>query len=263
MKHEKYTAIAKMDLVQRATYIWNELGSLLTIGVILFVFTQIWTVLYGTKEVIEGFTLTQMIWYLAFTETLMFAQAPWMIRDIGEQVRRGDIAMSLLKPYSFVGKLLSETASYFAFKFTTTGIIAFALVTNFVGPLLFDLKILPFIGILVILSALVNFFIVVSFGLLALYLEDVGAFWWIYSKLTFILGGMLVPLEVYPEWFAKWLYHLPTSYIMYYPAKLFVHFDWTLFYQALIGLIVYSFVFGIIVSIIFTLGKRRISLHGG
>jgi viologen exporter family transport system permease protein len=36
-------------------------------------------------------------------------------------------------------------------------------------------------------------------GLLAFWLQDVAPIYWVWQKLMFVLGGLMLPLEVYPE----------------------------------------------------------------
>jgi ABC-2 type transport system permease protein len=36
-------------------------------------------------------------------------------------------------------------------------------------------------------------------GLLAFWLEDVSPVYWIWQKLLFVLGGLMLPLDLYPE----------------------------------------------------------------
>jgi hypothetical protein len=67
-------------------------------------------------------------------------------------------------------------------------------------------------------------------GLTAFWLEDTVGITLIYSRMTMILGGMLLPLELFPPVFKTALKMLPFGYIVSGPARLFVHPDplaWT------------------------------------
>ncbi|MBM3279651.1 MAG: hypothetical protein FJY95_16465 [Candidatus Handelsmanbacteria bacterium] len=59
-------------------------------------------------------------------------------------------------------------------------------------------------------------------GLLAFVAEEVSVFEWIYSKLTPILGGLLVPLDFFPTWLRDMAADLPLAYIVYGSARAFV-----------------------------------------
>src|SRR3989344_699666 len=66
-------------------------------------------------------------------------------------------------------------------------------------------------------------FIVVGF--VAFWLEETSAIFWIYQKSIFILGGMLLPLDIYPDWIKGWIINLPFAYMVYKPAKLMIQFN--------------------------------------
>ena len=54
-------------------------------------------------------------------------------------------------------------------------------------------------------------------------------FHWIYQKLAFIFGGMLIPLDFYPNWLQSLAKFLPFSSAIYGPARLFVSPTYTFF----------------------------------
>ena len=59
-------------------------------------------------------------------------------------------------------------------------------------------------------------------GLAAFWTEDISAFRWVYQKISFILGGLLLPLDFYPVWLGRLAKLLPFASIMYAPGRLFV-----------------------------------------
>ena len=83
------------------------------------------------------------------------------------------------------------------------------------------------IGFLFIIPAvlgawILNFCISVIIGLAAFVTEDVNAFVWIYQKMAFIFGGLIIPLDFYPAWMQTIARLLPFSAMLYLPAHLFV-----------------------------------------
>jgi ABC-2 type transport system permease protein len=67
-----------------------------------------------------------------------------------------------------------------------------------------------------------NFCLTALIGLTAFLVEDISAFQWIYQKMAFILGGLLIPLDFYPNWLQTIAKALPFSAMTYGPARLFV-----------------------------------------
>jgi ABC-2 type transport system permease protein len=62
-------------------------------------------------------------------------------------------------------------------------------------------------------------------GLTSFWLDDCTPLGWLWSKASFVLGGMFVPLELYPNWqrvLAGWS---PFSALIAGPASMVLHFD--------------------------------------
>ena len=105
----KLFEIARITLRSRFRYLWDMIGSTLFLAVVMFVFNRLWTVTYassgtasGGSKTLAGFTLDQMIWYLVATETIIMSMTP-IHRHIEREIREGDVAIRLNKPYSFLG----------------------------------------------------------------------------------------------------------------------------------------------------------------
>jgi len=59
-----------------------------------------------------------------------------------------------------------------------------------------------------------------AFASLAFAVRDARSAWFLYQKLVFVLGGMLVPLELLPPWLAAVARSLPFAAMSYAPARL-------------------------------------------
>jgi ABC-2 type transport system permease protein len=68
---------------------------------VLFIFTSIWRVAYAGRELIAGFTMVQILWYLSFTEVVEMSKSRLMT-PIQEEVKEGTIAYNLLRPYDYI-----------------------------------------------------------------------------------------------------------------------------------------------------------------
>jgi hypothetical protein len=68
---------------------------------VLFIFTSIWRVAYAGRELIAGFTVVQILWYLSFTEVVEMSKSRLMT-PIQEEVKEGTIAYNLLRPYDYI-----------------------------------------------------------------------------------------------------------------------------------------------------------------
>src|SRR5206468_11897150 len=89
----KYAALFAAGIHNQLAY-WGEwLLRGVFLVMVLFVFLQLWEATYRAqgKATIAGFTLPQMLWYLALTESIVLSR-PRVNQAIDQEVRTGDIA---------------------------------------------------------------------------------------------------------------------------------------------------------------------------
>jgi ABC-2 type transport system permease protein len=99
----KYVSISLINVKESLTYIWDIiLGKALFIAIIIFVFANLWKVIFTTQgEVVPGFTLSMMVWYLVFGEALITSIGRF-VQEVGNDIKSGEIANYLTKPYNYI-----------------------------------------------------------------------------------------------------------------------------------------------------------------
>jgi len=258
----KYIYIARTNFINNLMYIQDVVWSSAFIALIIFIFFNLWKVIFGSNQYIAGFTIVMMLWYLVMTESIVTAQSR-VLEDIGDEMISGNIANYLNKPYSYIMYKYSYSIGQSIIKFLTTFIMCGTVVFLLLGPLNINLVNIPFILIIVILAMTLNFIIMAFIGVFAFWLEDAKSLEFLYSKIVFTLGGMLVPLDIFPQWLHTISIYLPFSYIAYYPAKLFVGFGFNLFFNILIMELVWIAIFIALTMLTYKYCIRRISINGG
>jgi ABC-2 type transport system permease protein len=260
---KKYIAIFNINLLNNLAYpaelVWRSLGILL----FMYVFTALWRATYSAsgQTSLAGLTLSNTIWYLMLAETIELSR-PRLARKIAQAVKDGSIAYLLSKPYDFVLYQVSSSLGETCLNLGMNTLFGSALVWMLVGP--------PpppagwLMGFAAVLGALaINILINVFIGLLAFVSEEIAPYEWIYQKLVFILGGMLIPLDFYPAWLQGIAKQLPFAYAMYAPARLFVSPDWTRFGLTLAGQLAWIVILAIGLALFYRWGMRRLSINGG
>ncbi len=260
----KYYYISKINFKNSFVYIADSFASSLFIAFIVFIFANIWRVIFNAtgSELVNGFTLPMMIWYLVMTESIITSQGKITIQ-IGQEMIKGDIANYLNKPYNYLiykyaSTIGASTASFFITMFCA-GIVAMIMV----GPIDFDFTITPFIIITAFLGITLHFTMMSTLGILSLWLEDARALDFLYQKILFVAGGMLAPLDIFPIWYSSICILLPFSYAAYYPAVLFVRFSMDQFIQIVILQIFWILITCIIALGLFNILSKRVSINGG
>ena len=220
----KYLWIARTSAKSNLAYL-GEVGSrIIFLGVILFIFLRLWQVTYQETgaTVLGGLTLSQMLWYLAITESIILS-APRVSQKVDQDVRTGQLAVHLIKPLSYPLYCLGDCLGERTVRFVMNLSVGFLLVLFFVGPIPLELNSFLFLLIALPLAFTLDFLFNFIIGLGAFWLEDTTGIMLIYSRITMILGGMLIPIELFPEVMQPVLKVMPFASIVYGPARMFVH----------------------------------------
>jgi ABC-2 type transport system permease protein len=263
MHIKKYCAIFHINLLNSLAYPAEIATRCGMIWIFMLVFYQLWHVTYASSgsTVLNGLTLRATMWYLLLAETLELGR-PRLARIISEQVKDGSIAYLLNKPYDFllyqfsIG--LGESLPRMGLLFILGGTLVWAMA----GPPP-ELQNWPLAAVALAGAWLLHFCVNGLIGLVAFVAEEVAPFEWIYQKLVFILGGMLIPLDFYPTSLQTLAKSLPFAYMMYGPARLFVLPDIQLFIQIILGQVLWLVVLGGLLVLAFSRGMRRLAINGG
>ncbi len=260
----KYLAVARTSSVAGLIYDRDVLVRSLFMVVIIVIFVQLWSATFGAAglDVVNGFGVRELIWYMVITETMVLSR-PRIIQTIDAEVRGGDIAYRLTRPLSYP---LYHLASFWGETLVRmpVNLIAGAVVALLaVGPPVVGLASIAGAVIAIAGSVTLMALMDVLIGLSAFWVEDTTPIDWIVAKLVFTLGGMFIPLDLFPEWLAAIARFLPFASICYAPARLFVAFSVPDF-AALVGQqVLWLIVFAVLLQVVFSRAVRRVVAHGG
>lgn len=261
----KYGQVTRITMSNSLVYFWNFVSKNLFFVFILFVYLMLWKTIYGQKSegTIAGLSLNAMIWYLITTELVTLSRTD-IHSQINEDVKTGSIAYLLNKPYNYILYCFSYFMGEIGVKLVSNSLVGLAIGFVYVGPLRgFNFLHLPFIILSLLVGCTINFFIYICLALTTFWLEENNAFFWIYSKLVFTLGGMLIPLELFPGWLQNISKYLPFAYVTYVPAKLAVSFSFSSFISQFSIQMVYLAVFFLLAMGIYRKGVRNLNVNGG
>ncbi len=259
----KYWAIFQITVINSLAYPGELIGRSLMIIPFMWIFYQLWKVTFAASgsDVISGLTLRDTLWYLMLAETVELGRPP-LARTISENVKDGSIAYILNKPYDFLLYHFSTTMGESIFRAIVNAIFGGITVWWLVGAPKHPEGFL--IAIPAILGAwTLHFCVNAMIGLSAFAFEDVSAFTWIYQKLAFILGGLLIPLDFYPHWLQVIARALPFSSMIYGPARLFVAPSLSTFINVMALQIAWIVVLGLLLSVSYRRGIRELTVNGG
>lgn len=246
-------------------YIFNIIMGFIGYFVLIFIFLNLWKYIYSDpSEVINGYTMNQMVWYVIITEILWgILGGRKLCAKISDDVRGGNIAYNINKPYNYILYSLSNhfgSITVKAFLYVCLGMfLGFIFLGEFPNlNLLFILAVF----ISCILATIISTLLIIFIGLFSFIIEDSNPFYWLYSKFILVLG-VLFPIEYFPAGLQPILSYSPIYVVSYGPAKLFVDFSWNNFYKIIIVQIIYIFISYFICSIIYKKGVKKLNVNGG
>lgn len=260
----KYAAVLRVSVAHNLAYLNEVFFRSLMMLVITFILIQLWKTtfgLHGTK-VMNGFSIDDMVWYLVIVESLATSM-PALTRRIDLEVRSGQLAYQLGRPCSYV---LYNYAHYLGerlVRLTMNAMIGSGLALLIAGWPHFSWPGMLAWPPVALMALSIDFVAYFSIGLLAFWIEETQSFSFVFSRLTLVLGGVLAPLEIFPQPFRSIAQALPFSTLLYGPARTLVRFELSSF-----GWLVWQQVLTLgvgctILFLMYQVAIRRVNLNGG
>jgi ABC-2 type transport system permease protein len=208
---------------------------------------------------VAGYSAVALTWYIVTSEACTVSLNIRMIDDIGRDIAAGTVAVELLRPASVLGvRLAAELGRALPRLAVCLGAgVILATVTAGAPPDPVALALaVPSVGIAIACNIACQH----AFAASAFWLRDAGSAWFLYQKLVFVVGGMLIPLEALPGWLRVAAAALPFRAMAYIPARLASgHVEPILLLQQIGWLVVILF----IANATFRAGERRLQVVGG
>lgn len=261
----KYIHIYKSELMSTLQYMLNILFRLINFILLIFIFMNLWNYIYDNpNELINGYSKNQMIWYVIITEIIWGAtDGRRYCRKIVDDVRSGNIAYIINKPYSYIGYAISSHLGETTIKTIIAIVIGFAIGILFLKEFPAS-SIIAIITVLLsgLLAVLINSLLITFIGLISFIIEDSNPIFWLYSKIILVLG-VLFPIEYFPGMLAQIMKYSPIYVTCYGPAKLFVNFSYSSAIEILISQIIYLGISWIMCYVLYKKGVKKLNVTGG
>ena len=260
---KKYLYIYKSEVMTNLQYVFDIIVGFISYVIMIFIFLNLWKYIYSDpKELINGYNMNQMIWYVIVTEILwMSLGGRKLCGKISGDVKSGSITYKLNKPYNYVEyTLFGHLGQVTVILVTMIGMgLGFLFLNTF--P---QLNLIQVLGILLscFLATVINIFLITSLALISFFIEDATPFYWLYSKMILVIGTIF-PIEFFPKVMQPIIKFSPIYVVSYGPAKLFVNFTNSGFTQIIIAQIIYLIISFTICHLIYKKGVRKLNVNGG
>mgnify|MGYP001951300323 CR=1 FL=1 len=218
-----YLEFARKSFLRAGAYrfeVWTRLFANLTY---FLMWGSIWYALYQSTDGVNGeSSFRQVLTYVALSQmiqTLHAAGTP--IYEIQHKVRKGDIALELMRPYDFPLRSLFGDLGNIGFYLITAVLPVYSILFVFLHDQLpfapGELHRWGWFLLAFVLSYLVRYAIDLCFGLLTFWLIETGGIGEIVYFALQLLSGQVIPLWFFPEWLLTVAAWLPFQAIYYIP----------------------------------------------
>ena len=261
----KYLYIYKSELMTNLQYIFDIIVGFISYCIMIFIFLNLWKNIYSDpKELINGYNMNQMIWYVIITEILwMSLGGRKLCKSISNDVKSGNIAYNINKPYNYVDYILFNHLGVTTIKFIIVTIIGMLLGFIFLNSFP-PLNFIQVLGIILssTLATIISILIITSLALISFFIEDASPIYWVYSKFILVVGTIF-PIEFFPKVMQTFIRFSPIYVVSYGPARLFVNFTNKEFIEIIVSQIIYVIISYIICHLIYKKGVRKLNVNGG
>ncbi|MFQ5697248.1 MAG: ABC transporter permease [Myxococcota bacterium] len=218
-----YASYARCAFQRRAAYRLANLSGIVVNFFFFLIHAQVFLAFFGGRGTVAGWSADQAVRYFATSEALLMvvgAMSASVGVELADRVRSGDVVVDLARPVRLWARHLSESYGTAAYYLLARSILLYAAavvlyrLTPPIGPvlLLFPLSLALGVGI----SALVQYTLAAS----AYWIENPRGPLRAMMFLSFLFGGIVVPLDFYPEGFRQVCDVLPFRAWIYTPIAL-------------------------------------------
>lgn len=260
----KYVAILRTSVASNLAYVSEVIFRALMLIALIFILSQLWKTTFAARgaKVLSGFSISDMVWYLVAAEAMAMS-LPQLTRRIDQEVRSGQLAYLLGRPCNYILYNFAHYLGERLVRFILNGIVGATIALLIVG-----LPHLTWQGVfawpfVVLLAMSIEFTAFFCIGLLAFWTEETQSFAFIYSRMTLVLGGVLAPIEIFPQPLRSIAQALPFSTILYGPARTLVHFEWQPFAWLLAQQTLTLAIGSLLLWSVYRIAIRRVNINGG
>lgn len=257
----KYLAFSRIAFQQELAARGAVFGRFVFYALLLMIFSHLWSAIYE-KETLSRSAAVDMLWYLALTEWIVLS-VPMVYSDIERDVKSGDIAYQIARPVSYLNVKLFEAFGMLALRMTVLGIAGVVFARIFSGGFPSHPLGLLLATPLCFLAGLLATVTYTAIGFSAFWLQEATPVYWVWQKMSFVFGGLIFPLSIYPGWLQKIALLTPFSFFLYRPAHAVVQADPAEALRTLLGQLAWGFAAVVVLKALYARGQKILQVNGG
>lgn len=224
LKVRAYMIICKGEFKRKLSYKWSFWLSTISKVLNVLMYCFLWQGIFrnSSSSVIKGFTKDSMICYVITSFLVSSLISGSVTKQIADDVREGNIAMSLCKPISYRVNLILMSFGDFLYKFVTWGIVTLVIVVFYeqgcgIGR---GMEYFTVFTLFVISSFILRALFDFCFGMIAV--KTTYSFGLMLIKDAFLafISGQMIPYDFMPDILREIFNMLPFGGMVYTPSML-------------------------------------------
>ena len=218
-----YLYIAKIKIKSALIYKFDILFTIMLQGIIMFANLFFWMAVYASRDSAMGVSRDSMLSYAIMSAFIGSLFTNEVEDRIIQSVRKGNIALDMLKPVSLFGMFLAEDIGGILVTFLQRALPLFLLACVFIQvPVPASSLHLMLFMVSFVFSYAINWLLSAIFGMWAFTAISLGPMRAVKGHLVVMLSGSIVPLWFFPGWLQRILELLPFPYIYQLPLSIFI-----------------------------------------
>jgi ABC-2 type transport system permease protein len=262
MKLRKYWAALSISMTQALAARAVFLGRVAFYVILLAMYGRIWA-LVGQKGSLGRFARADLVWYLAITEWIALSLPPIHL-EIEADVRSGNVAYLLTRPISYFWLRVAEGLGTLLVRMFVLGLFGFGIAYALSGGLAAGGLLALLCGALTaVVAATLNLIFSAIIGLSAFFIEDTSPLYWVWQKMAFVFGGLMFPLDMYPETVRSIANATPFPSLLYAPGRIAIGAELAFLWQTTLLLAGWLAVAIVSAHVAYKRALKALEINGG
>ncbi|GBF77312.1 daunorubicin ABC transporter permease [Paenibacillus sp. 598K] len=217
-----YVDIIRIRFLMMLAYRVNYYSGIIIYAINIGAYYFLWQAIYGSQQVLGGFTINQMTTYIAVSWMARAFYFNNLDREIADEIRDGSVAIQFIRPYSYLMVKLMQGLGEGLFRlllFMVPGMVVVCLIFPVTLPT--DPLVWGWYALMLFFSFLINTQINMLTGLCAFFIENNTGLIRMKRVLVDLFSGVIIPMSFFPGWLEGIMRWLPFQAITYLPSSVF------------------------------------------
>ena len=218
-----YLQVYKMQIIRSLTYKFDVYGNILMQLIIMAANSFFWKAIFRNSTTMKGVTVDTMLTYTVISSILSILLTTNVERRLNNSVRKGTIAIDMMRPINLYGIFLAEDLAA-----VTALIFQNALPVLLIGCLLIKVPApasatsLVWFLISITMAFCINWLFAVIFGMWSFVSMEMDAMIQLKKHLLRLLSGSIIPVWFFPGWLRNILQLFPFVYLYQLPLDIYI-----------------------------------------